>query len=61
VLEGDPVPQTLGALKIRALEAGPAPLVFTSDGAFLDSGLKVPVAAGDGAVFVTVPQRGGGP
>jgi len=61
VLEGRAVPQTLGALQLRALEAGPAPLVFTADGATLESGLRVPVAAGDGAVFINRPERGGGP
>ena len=35
------------------LEPGPAPLVFTSSGAITGDGSTVPVAASDGALFVT--------
>ncbi|HSO22169.1 MAG TPA: secretin N-terminal domain-containing protein [Chondromyces sp.] len=45
--------QAVAALEVQALEAGPVPLVFTSAGAITADGVSVPVAASDGALFVT--------
>jgi hypothetical protein len=45
--------QAVAALEVQALEAGPVPLVFTSAGAITADGISVPVAASDGALFVT--------
>jgi hypothetical protein len=40
---------------VRALAAGPVPLVFTSGRATLDDGTELPVATSDGALFVSQP------
>ncbi len=48
--------QAVVVLGIRALEAGPVPLVFTAAGAVTSDGSSIPVAASDGALFV----NGGG-
>jgi general secretion pathway protein D len=45
--------QVVAALRVQALDAGPVPLVFTSAGAVMGDGLRLPVAASDGALFVT--------
>jgi hypothetical protein len=52
VLDGIESAQTVVSLEIRALEAGPAPLVFTATGAVTADGRPIPVAASDGALFV---------
>ena len=44
--------QAVAAIKVQALEGGPAPLVFTSAGAVTADGVPIPVAANDGALFV---------
>jgi type II secretory pathway component GspD/PulD (secretin) len=44
--------QAVAAMQIQALDAGPAPLVFTVAGALTGEGTPVPVAASDGALFV---------
>ena len=44
--------QAVAVLHVRALEAGPVPLVFTSASAVTSNGSPVPVAASDGALFV---------
>ncbi|MCW8984319.1 MAG: hypothetical protein OQK55_03180, partial [Thermoanaerobaculales bacterium] len=44
--------QSVVALHIQALDAGPVPLVFSTAGAVTAEGVKVPVAASDGALFV---------
>lgn len=46
------LPQVIGALVLRGESAGPAPLVFTVDGAVAPDGGRLPVAVRDGAVFV---------
>jgi general secretion pathway protein D len=45
--------QAVAALHIQALDAGPVPLIFTAAGAVTAEGIPVPVAASDGALFVT--------
>jgi general secretion pathway protein D len=45
--------QTVGALTVRAFGAGPVPLAFTSAGAVAADGSLIPVAANDGAIFVS--------
>jgi hypothetical protein len=52
VLNGLESGQAVASLEIRALEAGPVPLVFTATGAVTDDGRPIPVAASDGALFV---------
>jgi general secretion pathway protein D len=52
VLDGIKSAQAVVSLEIRALEAGPAPLVFTATGAVTADGRPIPVAASDGALFV---------
>jgi general secretion pathway protein D len=44
--------QALATISVRALEPGPAPLIFTSTGAVTGDGASIPVAASDGALFV---------
>jgi hypothetical protein len=44
--------QAVAALQLRAVESGPAPLVFTATGAVTSDGSVLPVAASDGALFV---------
>ncbi len=53
VADGIPGGQAVAALRVQALDAGPVPLVFTSAGAVTGDGLRLPVAASDGALFVT--------
>ncbi len=52
VLDGIESAQTVVSLEIRALDPGPAPLVFTATGAVTGDGRPIPVAASDGALFV---------
>ena len=52
VAEGIESGQAVAALKIQALEGGPAPMVFTSAGAVTTDGAAIPVAANDGALFI---------
>jgi general secretion pathway protein D len=49
--------QAVAALKVQALEAGPAPLVFTAASAITGEGVVLPVAASDGALFVNPFDR----
>jgi hypothetical protein len=49
----------VGALTVRALSAGPVPLAFTSAGAVAGDGSLLPVAANDGAIFVSGAEMGG--
>ena len=49
--------QAVAALKVQALEAGPAPLVFTAASAINADGVVLPVAASDGALFVNPFDR----
>jgi hypothetical protein len=51
-------PQVVGALTVRALSAGPVPLAFTSAGAVAGDGSLIPVAANDGAMFVSGGELG---
>jgi general secretion pathway protein D len=44
--------QAVVALQVQALDAGPAPLVFSADRAVTADGAPIPVAASDGALFV---------
>ena len=44
--------QSIVALHVQALDAGPVPLVFTATSAVTSEGVLVPVAASDGALFV---------
>jgi type II secretory pathway component GspD/PulD (secretin) len=44
--------QVVVVLKVRAVESGPVPLVFTATGAVTSDGSVLPVAASDGALFV---------
>lgn len=47
----------LAVLRLRAIEPGPVPLVITAGGATRYDGVRLPVAVGNGAVFVTdAPQ-----
>ena len=47
-------------LRLRALAQGPVPLVVTAGGATRNDGVVLPVAVGNGAVFVTEePQAAG--
>jgi len=57
VLDGIEGAQAVVSLEIRALEAGPAPLVFTATGAVTGDGRPIPVAASDGALFVNGGTR----
>jgi len=43
----------LAVLRVRALSTGPVPLVVTAGRATADDGTTLPVAVGNGAVFVT--------
>jgi hypothetical protein len=52
VLNGLESGQAVASLEIRALEAGPVPLVFAATGAVTGDGRPIPVAASDGALFV---------
>lgn len=52
VAEGIDSGQAVAAISVRALEGGPAPLVFTSAGAVTAEGAAIPVAANDGALFI---------
>jgi general secretion pathway protein D len=52
IFDGIESGQTVASLEIRALEAGPVPLVFTTTGAVTGDGRPIPVAASDGALFV---------
>jgi hypothetical protein len=45
--------QAVGALTVRAFGPGPVPLAFTSAGAVATDGSLIPVAANDGAIFVS--------
>jgi general secretion pathway protein D len=45
--------QAVAALQVQALDGGPVPLVFTVSGAVTAEGTPVPVAASDGALFVS--------
>jgi general secretion pathway protein D len=51
--------QAIGALTVRAEAPGPVPLAFTSAGATLADGTVLPVAASDGALFVSAAEEGG--
>ena len=55
VIRGGELPSVLAAVEFVAREPGPAPLVFSTAGAFTSGGARIPVATGDGAVFVTIP------
>jgi len=52
--------QAVGAVTVRAEAPGPVPLAFTSAGATLADGTVLPVAASDGAVFVSATAEDGG-
>ena len=52
VADGVESGQAVAALRLQALDGGPAPLVFTSAGAVTADGLAIPVAANDGALFI---------
>jgi hypothetical protein len=52
-------PQTVGALRVRALNPGPVPLAFTSSGAISGDGSVLPVATNDGALFVSAAEEDG--
>lgn len=52
--------QAIGALTVRADAPGPVPLAFTSAGATLADGTVLPVAASDGALFVSGTEEDGG-
>ena len=52
ILDGIESGQGVASLEVRALEAGPVPLVFSATGAVTGDGRPVPVAASDGALFV---------
>jgi len=43
----------LAILRLRALSAGPVPLIVSAGGAIRDDGAALPVAVGNGALFVT--------
>jgi general secretion pathway protein D len=51
--------QAIGALTVRANAPGPVPLAFTSAGATLADGTVLPVAANDGALFVSGTEEDG--
>jgi general secretion pathway protein D len=53
VLDGRETAHGVAAIRVRAMAPGPVPLVFTSAGATTMDGVAVPVAAGDGALYVT--------
>jgi len=53
VPDGDGVPQSVAKLKLRTLKPGPVPLMFSTHGAVVSGGRRVPVSASDGAVFIT--------
>ncbi len=53
-------PHGLMVLRLRALEPGPVPLVITTGGARTAGGTVVPVAVGNGALFVTDQPRAEG-
>ncbi len=55
VPQGRQTAHAVAAFKVRALAAGPVPLVFTSSRATLDDGTQLPVATSDGALFVAQP------
>jgi hypothetical protein len=44
--------QAVAALQVQALDPGPVPLVFSTNGAVSANGTAMPVAASDGALFV---------
>ena len=46
-------PHGLAVLRVRALAPGPVPLVVSAGGATRYDGVDLPVAVGNGAVFVT--------
>ncbi len=52
VADGVESGQAVAALRLQALDGGPAPLVFTSAGAVTAEGAAIPVAANDGALFI---------
>jgi len=52
VADGVESGQAVAALRLQALDGGPAPLVFTSAGAVTADGAAIPVAANDGALFI---------
>jgi len=56
VPQGRQTAHAVAAFKVRALAAGPVPLVFTSGHATLDDGTQLPVATSDGALFVSPPS-----
>jgi general secretion pathway protein D len=49
----DAGPHGLAVLRVRALAPGPVPLVVTAGGATRSDGTVLPVAVGNGAIFVT--------
>lgn len=51
--------QVIGALTVRAVAQGPAPLAFTSSGAIAGDGSVLPIAASDGALFVSAGEEDG--
>jgi general secretion pathway protein D len=51
---------SLAVLRVRALAAGPVPLVVTAEGATRDDGVVLPVVVGNGALFVTEEALAGG-
>ena len=54
----DDGPKSVGAVVIRAVSSGPVPLAFSSAGAVAADGSLVPVAARDGAMFVSGGETG---
>ena len=52
IMNGIESGQGVASLEIRALEAGPVPLVFSATGAVTGDDRPIPVAASDGALFV---------
>ncbi len=50
--------QAVGAVYVRAISSGPVPMAFTSAGAVAGDGSVIPVAASDGAVFVSGGETG---
>jgi general secretion pathway protein D len=51
-------PHGLAVLRVRALATGPVPLVVTAGGATRYDGVMLPVAVGNGALFVTDDPQG---
>ena len=54
----DDAPRSVGAVVIRAVSSGPVPLAFSSAGAVASDGSLIPVAARDGAMYVSGGETG---